>query len=84
MTSRQFNQDVGSAKKASVNGPVFITDRGRTKHVLLNVQDYERLAGEEKSIVELLSMPADASGSTDFDWTPPKIMNPMHKDADLS
>jgi hypothetical protein len=29
LTSREFNQDTGSAKKAARRGAVFITDRGR-------------------------------------------------------
>ena len=28
LSSRQFNQDAGGAKKAAKKGPVFITDRG--------------------------------------------------------
>ncbi len=27
MTSREFNQDTGRAKKAAEHGPVFVTDR---------------------------------------------------------
>jgi hypothetical protein len=32
LSSREFNQDTGRAKKAAENGPVFITDRGRPAH----------------------------------------------------
>ena len=32
MTSREFNQDAGGAKKAAEKGPVIITDRGRPAH----------------------------------------------------
>jgi hypothetical protein len=28
LSSREFNQDTGRAKKLAGNGPVFITDRG--------------------------------------------------------
>ncbi|MCV5260926.1 type II toxin-antitoxin system Phd/YefM family antitoxin, partial [Escherichia coli] len=35
LSSRELNQDVTRAKKATCNGPVFITDRGRAAHVLL-------------------------------------------------
>ena len=34
------------AKKAAAEGPVFITDRGRPAHVLLTIEDYQRLGGE--------------------------------------
>ena len=45
ITSREFNQDVGRAKKAAQDGPVLITDRGRPAHVLLSIDDYRRLTG---------------------------------------
>ena len=45
-TAREFNQDVGRAKRAAESGPVVITDRGRPSHVLLTVDAYRRLAGE--------------------------------------
>ena len=35
ITSRQFNQDTSAAKRAALEGPVFITDRGEPAHVLL-------------------------------------------------
>lgn len=58
LTSREFNQDTGRAKRAAENGPVYITDRGRPSHVLMTFEDYRRLAGEHPRIAELLSQPA--------------------------
>jgi prevent-host-death family protein len=58
LTSREFNQDTGGAKKAAENGPVCITDRGRPSHVLLTFADYERLTRSHPGIIELLSEPA--------------------------
>jgi PHD/YefM family antitoxin component YafN of YafNO toxin-antitoxin module len=43
LTSREFNKNVGRAKRAALSGPVFITDRGRTTHVLLSIEEYQRL-----------------------------------------
>jgi prevent-host-death family protein len=43
MTSREFNQDTAKAKRAAQKGPVFITDRGRSSHVLLTKEEYDRL-----------------------------------------
>ena len=57
LTSREFNQDTGRAKKAALGGPVFITDRGRPAHVLLTIDDYQRLAGIARRIPDLLAMP---------------------------
>jgi prevent-host-death family protein len=57
ITSRDFNQDAGKAKKAASRGPVFITDRGRPAHVLLTIEDYRTLVGERQAdIVELLAL----------------------------
>ena len=57
LTSRDFNQRASDAKKLANQGPVFITDRGRPAHVLLSIEDYQRLAGHQKKITELLAMP---------------------------
>ncbi len=53
MTSREFNQDASGAKNAARRGPVFITDRGWPAHVLLTIEDYQRLA-----LAETLAQPA--------------------------
>lgn len=57
LSSRELNQDVTRAKKATRSGPVFITDRGEPAHVLLSIEDYRRLTCEHHNIVEALSMP---------------------------
>lgn len=36
--------------------PVFITERGRPRFVLLTVEDYERLAGRSTTLAEALGM----------------------------
>jgi len=60
ISSRDFNQDTSGAKKAAQNGPVYITDRGRPAHVLLCMEEYQRLTGLNASIVDLLVMPESA------------------------
>lgn len=60
LTSREFNQDASRAKKAADKGPVFITDRGRPAHVLLSIDDYQRLTGGQANIIDLLDMPEAA------------------------
>jgi antitoxin (DNA-binding transcriptional repressor) of toxin-antitoxin stability system len=57
LSSRAFNQDTSRAKRAAAAGPVFITDRGRPAHVLLTIEEYQRLAGREKTIIEVLGQP---------------------------
>jgi prevent-host-death family protein len=60
ISSREFNQDTSSAKKATRQGPVIITDRGRPAHVLLSIEEYQKLTGINANIVDLLVMPEAA------------------------
>ena len=57
LSSREFNQDTSGAKKAAKRGPVFITDRGRPAHVLLTIEEYQKIVDKHESIVDLLAMP---------------------------
>ena len=58
VSSREFNQDTGRAKRAARRGPVVITDRGRPSHVLLTFEEYNRLASRGRNVIDLLGMPA--------------------------
>jgi prevent-host-death family protein len=78
MTSREFNQDAGRAKRAAESGPVIITDRGRPAHVLLSAAHYQALAGQGASLAEVLAMPAAAA----IDFEPPRSRT-RHRPADL-
>lgn len=80
LSSREFNQDAGRAKKAAKSGPVFITDRGRPAHVLLTIEEYQRVTRSQTSIVDLLAMP----GIADIDFKPPRLKGDLYKPADLS
>jgi prevent-host-death family protein len=77
LSSREFNQDTSGAKKAAKEGPVFITDRGRPAHVLLTIDEYQRLTGGAASIVELLAMPGDEH----IEFEPPRAQG-FHRPAD--
>lgn len=79
LSSREFNQDTSRAKKAAAQGPVFITDRGRPAHVLLSIDDYQRIASKHRSIVAALSMP----GLADIEFDPPRAREPA-RPADFS
>ncbi len=67
MTSRELNQDIGRAKREARKGPVFITDRGRPAHVLLTIEDYERLTKPRRSLLEALYMPGMEDIELDLD-----------------
>ena len=79
LSSREFNQDTSRAKKAAQNGPVFITDRGRPAHVLLTIQEYQRLTGGQMTLIEALAQP-DVS---DVEFDPPRVKG-LYRPADLS
>lgn len=57
LSSRELNQDLGRAKRAARNGPVIITDRGRPVHVLLSYDEYQRIIGQQESLVDRLGLP---------------------------
>lgn len=63
---RDFNQDISKAKKSTKNGPVFITEGGRATHVLLSIEDYQKLTESSLSIIDLLALP----GSEDIEFEP--------------
>jgi len=66
LSSREFQQNANQAQKAARKGPVVITNRGRPAHVLLTYDEYQRLAGNGRSIVEALSMPSLADIEVEF------------------
>ena len=56
-----------------------ITNRGRPAHVLLSIEHFRRLAGQERSIADLLAMP----GVEDLELPLPSHAEPARA-ADLS
>ena len=69
-SSRDFTRDVSAAKRAAVNGPVFITDRGRPAFALLTIDDYHRMVDHsESSLLELMD---GIPGGVEVDFTPPR------------
>lgn len=79
LSSREFNQDSSGAKKAAQNGPVFITDRGRPAHVLLTIEENQKLTSGTASITDLLAM----SGIEDIEFKVPRA-GKLYRPADLS
>ena len=79
LSSRQFNQDASKAKKSAMDGPVFITDRGRPAHVLLTFAEYKKITGGHTKIADLLAMP----GIEDIELDVPKLRD-FAQPADLA
>lgn len=69
LSSRELNQDVTRAKKATKRGPVFITDRGKTAHVLLSIEEYQQLTKQRRSIADSLAMP----GIENIEFEPQRV-----------
>lgn len=77
MTSRDFNQDVGRAKRMAREEPVIITDRGRPSHVLMSHESFETMrsavpAAEPDKPMTLFDIFADPSPEADFDFEVPR------------
>lgn len=80
LTSREFNQDTGKAKKAAHDGPVFITDRGQPSHVLLSIESYRKLSSRGMTLAEAI---ADPRPEADFEFAPPRLHGFSFKPADF-
>lgn len=79
LSSREFNQDASRAKRAARKGPVIITDRGRPAHVLLTIEQYQRMTGKWESIVEALAM--REAGEIDFEA--PRLKGDLYRPAEF-
>ena len=79
ISSREFNQDTSGAKKAAKEGPVFITDRGQPAHVLLSIEHYRKLTGNQMTVAEAVAQTDEA----DFEFEPPRAGG-LYRPADLS
>ena len=63
ISSQAFTRNVGAAKRAAAEGPVFITDRGRPAFALLKIEDYYQLAGQhEVSLLQAMDAIPGGSG----------------------
>ena len=80
ISSREFNQDISRAKRATEKGPVIITDRGQPAYVLLRHNAYQRLAGKGPGIQDLLELP----GAEDIEFDPPRMGGGIFRPSDLS
>jgi prevent-host-death family protein len=79
MSSREFNQSASEAKKASLDGPVFITDRGKPSHVLLSIDEYRKLAGGMTTLADALAQRSEV----DIEFEVPRVGG-LYRAADLS
>lgn len=80
LSSREFNQDTSGAKKATANGPVFITDRGHPAYVLLTTAEYEKLVGAQKTLLEAIVQTQEG----DFDFEFPRLSGQLSRREELA
>jgi prevent-host-death family protein len=66
LSSREFQQNASQAQKAAKTGPVFITSRGKPVHVLLSIEEYRRITGSRRNLVDALSMPGLSDIEVEF------------------
>lgn len=79
ISSREFNQDAGGAKRAAEKGPVIITDRGRPSHVLLSIEEYRRLKGDGQSLLDVVAQTEEDG----LDFDPPRMGDLVFRPVDL-
>ena len=77
ISSREFNQDAGGAKRAADTGPVIITDRGRPSHVLLSFEAYRQLTNGGQSLLDIVAQDED----DDLDFDPPRLSDEISRPA---
>lgn len=70
LSSREFNQGTGAAKRAARSNPVYITERGRPSHVLLSYEHYRELTKGQPRLTDLLCSTPGA-GDVDLDFSRP-------------
>jgi len=66
--AKAFSQNPEAAMRATLDGPVFITEQGQTSHVLLSREDYNALH-RNQNLAERLACPESA----DFEFEPKKL-----------
>ena len=70
-TSRDFSRNVSAAKRAALEGPVFITEQGCPTFALLKIDDYYCMAGN--AAPSLLEMMDGIPGGEGIDFDPHKL-----------
>ena len=75
-TSRQFNQDPSSVKRAAKKGPVKITERGVVAYMMMSIEEYLEISGKTSTICDLLSAP----NTVDIGLSVPKFKTTGHSE----
>ena len=68
MSSREFNQDAGKAKRLAMQGPVFITE------------EYQKITATHRNMADMLECPESA----EIDFEPTPLQKTLFANVDLS
>ena len=71
-SSRDFRRDVAAAKRATAEGPVFVTDRGRPAFALLKIDDHHHRLSGHQDASSLDGMDA-IPGGEGIEFDPPNL-----------
>lgn len=72
ISSREFTRDIAAAKRATNDGPVFITHRGQPAYALLKIEDYYGMSGQH-SDVSLLALMDNIACEECIEFEPAKL-----------
>ena len=70
ISSREFSHNLAKGRRATSQGPVFITDRGKPTFALLKIEEYYKMAGDRpRGLLDV----TDSLPGGDFDFEPPRL-----------
>lgn len=72
-SSREFAHDQARVKRAALEGPVFITDRGTPTYALMKIEDFRRLANAGAPPQSLLDVMESLPDTTGLEFEPPRL-----------
>lgn len=81
VSMRQYSQDSSGVVRAANKEPVFLTNRGKTTHVLMSIEHYDKMHGGQKSVVD--SLRQSGGPEYDFDFEIPKLGGELFRPVDL-
>ena len=60
MSSREFNQDAGKANVWLCKALCLLQNRGRLAHVLLTIEEYQKITATHRNMADMLGCPESA------------------------
>jgi prevent-host-death family protein len=69
-SSREFAHELARVKRAALEGPVFITDRGKPTYALMAIEDFRKLSGGDWPGRSLLDVMDKLPSTAGIDFEP--------------